>query len=447
MFKAANSNSLKKDKPVTPPPPYIDTDPLGISFYNNDESEQLKKGSAHAVVSPVLTATKPKNQQHHLHPISTSSLSPFPSPSSSSSSVATNSTSPLLRDLKSLRRSDSISRSKCQINRPSLQSPTTPKVSAKSWENIKSPAASFLASFALSPTSIPPSSNSRNEVVIDEEQQGDEIDDYVIDKVIGYGGFSTVRKGFRVSDGQKVAIKIIKKTSGAIDEPDYRLERELSIWKTLEHENIVCLQKVLETDSATFLICDYCSGGSLLSKLKSPLSGTEARRIFKQLCQAVAYLHEEAKICHKDLKLENILFDEDDQVKVCDFGLAICQQPTKFNAVTNLPLSPEIQNDLECAAGSLAYAAPEQIKSKKAISCPSTDIWSLGIILYALVTATLPFSDDYDLRLQQKILQGEYDMPQGISTELQDLIKNCLAISPQSRFTINQILSSTWLNM
>lgn len=119
----------------------------------------------------------------------------------------------------------------------------------------------------------------------------------------------------------------------------------------------------------------------------------------------------------------------------------------KLNPATQLPLSPEIVDELECAAGSLAYAAPEQIKSKKAISCPSTDIWSLGVILYALVTARLPFADDFDLRLQQKILEGQYEMPSGISTSLQDLIRNCLSLKPETRFNIHHVLQSSWCTM
>lgn len=415
MFSNNNNNNkcqFNKEKKAVPL--HIDTDPLGISFY--------EKGSTHAIVSPVLLN---QGQRHN--------LSPFPSPSSSTSSVAT-----CVHESKSFPQRTDVSRNKCQINRPSQSFQSASKMSSKSWENIKSPAASFLASFALSPV--------MNEQAVDDEQEGDEIDDYVLDKIIGYGGFATVRKGFRVSDGQKVAIKIIKK-SYQTEEPDYRLERELSIWKLLNHPNIVGLLKVLETDSATFLICDYCSGGNLLDLLKKPMSENEARRIFIQLSQAVQYLHEEAKVCHKDLKLENILFDQDNNVKLCDFGLAICQQPLKLNAVTNLPLSPEILSNLDCAAGSLAYAAPEQIKSSKAISCPSTDIWSLGVILYSLVTAKLPFHDDYDLRLQQKIMQGQYHMPEYVSAELQDLIKNCLSLAPESRFNINQVLQSRWCTM
>ncbi|KAI9267192.1 kinase-like domain-containing protein [Helicostylum pulchrum] len=433
MFSRNNNHCQfvnKKEKKASTPL-HIDTDPLGISFYEGD----LKKGSAHAVVSPVSTPQQDTSSSMRSHHAISTSLSPFPSPSSSSSSVTTQ-----LHEFKSLPSRTDISRSKCQINRPtqSLQSP--PKLSAKSWENIKSPAASFLASFALSPVA------SSTERTVEVEREGDEIDDYVLDNIIGYGGFATVRKGYRASDGKKVAIKIIKKQYQS-EEPDYRLERELSIWKLLDHPHIVCLQKVLETDTATFLICDYCPGGNLLDLLKKPMSENEARRIFLQLCQAVKYLHQDAKVCHKDLKLENILFDEDNNVKVCDFGLAIYQQPVKMNPATNLPLSPEIINELECAAGSLAYAAPEQIRSAKAISCPSTDIWSLGVVLYTLVTAKLPFHDDYDLRLQQKILNGQYDIPSNVSNELQQLIKSCLDVNPDTRFNINQVIDSSWCKL
>jgi serine/threonine protein kinase len=304
---------------------------------------------------------------------------------------------------------------------------------------MKSPAASFLASFCMSPT---PSS----EAV--EETEGDEIDDYVLDKVIGYGGFATVRKGFRISDGKKVAIKIIKKDQQTCNNlsVDERLERELDIWKNLDHINILCIEKVLETDNATFLVCDYCAKGNLLDQVKDPLTEDKAQPLFVQLCRAVQYLHEKAKICHKDLKLENILLDQDSNVKLCDFGLAIYQQPKNIllNSQAIPPSSPNETSDLECAAGSLPYASPEQIKSAKAITCPSSDIWSLGVILYALVTGKLPFSDDYEPRLQQKILSGDFDLPEYTSADLKALIMKCLALRPEDRPTISQVLQSSW---
>ncbi|KAI7905190.1 kinase-like domain-containing protein [Cokeromyces recurvatus] len=393
MIKETNKNN--KTVPL-----HINTDPLGIVFY--DEG---------------LTATHQP--------------SPFPSPSSSSSST-----------IHYLKRTDSF-RNKCQLYRRPNSNTTC--INSKSWESIKSPAASFLANFSFSPASVQ----------IENEQDGDEIDDYVLDKMIGHGGFSTVRLGFRISDGQKVAIKIIKRTSSSLDE--LRLERELSIWKNLNHPNIVKLEKVLETDSAFFLVSEYCSGGNLLSRLlhdhqenkgrssSSIEETTMIKSIFIDLCKALYYLHEEVKVCHKDLKLENILLDQDGRAKLCDFGLAIYQQPSITTHINTIPLSPEcVQDDLDCAAGSLAYAAPEQIKSKRAIACPSTDIWSLGVILYALITGRLPFADEFELRLQQKILEGQYEMPTTISPELQDLIRNCLSVNPDTRFTIHQVLQSSW---
>ncbi|KAI8989954.1 kinase-like domain-containing protein [Pilobolus umbonatus] len=377
-------NHYKKDFSL-----HIDTYPLGINFFNDIKNHK--------------------------------NVSPFPSPTSSSSSITTAST-------HQSRSFQPISRNKCQLHRQnhSLQSPN--KITAKSWESIKSPAASFLASFALSPV--------LNDQPLEDEQEGDEIDDYTLDKLIGYGGFATVRKGFRNTDGEKIAIKIIKNNHKTTDD---RLEREISIWKQLNHPNVVQLEKVLETDYATFLICEYCDGGSLLDALHKPMTEDRARLLFRQLCEGVHYLHEEAKVCHKDLKLENILLDAHNTIKICDFGLSIHQQPHYLS-------SSKSMDDLDCAGGSLAYVAPEQIKSSQSIPSPSTDIWSLGVILYAMVASKLPFSDDYDLRLQQKVIEGKYTVPTHLSSGVIDLIQHCLTLQPEERYDINQVLRHPWLN-
>ncbi|KAI8968229.1 kinase-like domain-containing protein, partial [Mycotypha africana] len=282
----------------------------------------------------------------------------------------------------------------------------------------------------------------------------DELDDYVMDRMIGFGGFSTVRRGFCISDGHHVAIKIIKFDAAAASAEEdgalpLLLERELSIWKSLCHPNIVCLQKILETDHALYLICDYCSGGSLLSKVKEAhshggggggWSELEARGIFRDVCQAVSYLHEEAKVCHKDLKLENILLDDQAHcAKVCDFGLALpfgCASSSSSSSAEGRP------------GGSLAYMSPEQLTTSSTtptMTSPSSDIWSLGVILYAMVTGKLPFWDEYELRLQQKILIGQYPEPNNASSDVQTLIRGCLNRDPQKRWTIKQVLASSWL--
>ncbi|KAI9313920.1 kinase-like domain-containing protein, partial [Dichotomocladium elegans] len=269
---------------------------------------------------------------------------------------------------------------KCQIIRKS--SFGSPPVSAQSWGHLnRSPAAMFLASFAApTPTIV-------------EEQDGDEIDDYVLDKVIGHGGFCRVWSGYCASDGHKVAVKVISASQDR-DKQDQQ-ERELAIWRTVNHPNVVMLEKLLETDEKYYCVCTYCGGGSLLDKVNEHgrLTEDEARFLFIELVQAVEYLHSSngAGIVHKDLKLDNIFLTDDGHVKLGDFGLAVYQHQTNVEA-----------------SGSLAYTSPEQVRSPWAIALPYTDMWSLGVCLYAMVAGRLPFNDTYDVRLQQKILSGRF---------------------------------------
>jgi hypothetical protein len=303
----------------------------------------------------------------------------------------------------------------------------------------QTPAASFLANFMSPPAvvdsslqrSLPPSSN-------------DPIDEYELGDTIGFGGFSTVRKAQHKN--QTVAIKIIDQHLMS-DIDLLRLDRELSIWRSLDHPNIVrlrCLIKHHQPDALSptyYLVSDYCSGGNLLAYLNQHkrLSERDARPSFWKLCQGVQYLHVDRQVCHKDLKLENILLDEQGHVKICDFGLAI----PRGRCYRRNSAAEEVE---EVAGGSLAYAAPEQIQHVAPLTCPKTDIWSLGVILYALVVGSLPFHDTYELRLQHKILKGEFDMPEDISQNLQQLIRACLMYDPKKRWDIDAVLKSAWLS-
>jgi tRNA A-37 threonylcarbamoyl transferase component Bud32 len=293
----------------------------------------------------------------------------------------------------------------------------------------QSPAASFLANF-MSPVVVAPLQQSTD--------YDRTIGEYSLGDTIGFGGFSTVRKAHYKD--QTVAIKIIDQhLMTNIDR--LRLDRELSIWSSLDHPNIVHLQRLIKHHqqdalSPTFyLVSDYCSGGNLLAylNLHKRINETEARRLFWQLCQGVRYLHVDRQVCHKDLKLENILLDEQGSVKICDFGLAIPQSRSDYL-------------EEEMAGGSLAYAAPEQIRHVSPLTCPKTDIWSLGVILYALVVGSLPFNDAYELRLQHKILKGEFEMPVDVSQNLQQLISACLMYDPIKRWDIDAVLKSAWLS-
>lgn len=390
----------------------VDTDPLGITYNHHPHAGASKHDESY--YSDIFRELNYPHDKHRRRPssptagVSNPSLSPSPSSSTSSTLHAA---SPVR-----------VPRNKCHLTRR-RSSLASPPLSAQSWDHVKSPAASFLASFA-SPV-VPP---------VLEEEDGDEIDEYVLEHVIGYGGFSTVRRGYSVVDGHKVAIKIIK-TSMLSERELENLERELAIWKSLDHPHIVQVEKILETDHAMYIVCTYCGNGSLLYYRAPSLN--EAAHVFRQLCEAVAYLHTYARVCHKDIKLENVLLDENNQVKLCDFGLAVYEAPTRH--------SSEEENDDDVAGGSLAYASPEQVVSPRPIPSPSSDMWSLGVLLYALVSGQLPFRDVYDVRLQQQILKGDFVMPD-CPSEVQDLLRHLLCKDPEERFTIQQVLQSSWLN-
>ncbi|KAI8336488.1 kinase-like domain-containing protein [Blakeslea trispora] len=180
-----------------------------------------------------------------------------------------------------------------------------------------------------------------------------------------------------------------------------------------------------------YLVSDYCANDHLLNYLNQHkrLEEQEAKRTFRQICQAIQYLHQQCKVCHKDLKLENILLDHALNVKICDFRLAL-----PFN-----------QAEQEMTGGSLAYVAPKQLMSIRSLADPATNVQSLGVILYGLVIGTLPFMDGYDLKLQKAILKGQYNIPFHLSEELQDLILYCLSYNAKQRWTIADILNSSWL--
>ncbi|KAI8339087.1 kinase-like domain-containing protein [Chlamydoabsidia padenii] len=413
---------------------HIDTLSLGIGFHS-DRRHSHHQQQQQSNDSPLLNAYEP-------------TLSPTGSPSSSSSSAAT---SPALNDtgLTIPHTHHRVARNKSIITRKS--STLSPQVTCQSWEHLKSPAASFLASFA-SPSSSSSASSSSNNPAIHrpflstyfEEQAGDEIDDYVMNQIIGYGGFSTVRKGYCISNGQTVAIKIIKK-----NKEESSLKQELDIWQTLDHDHLVRIQKVLETDYATYVVCDYCSNGTLLQHLltQPSLAEQEKKRLFLQLCHVVDYLHRKCNVIHKDIKLDNILLDDDMNIKLCDFGLAVYQQhsvaPIHLAEIARpgSPLSPPSTGTTATGVvgGSLAYCAPEQIKSTRVLTCPKTDVWSLGVVLFAMFAGRLPFDDDYDVRLRSTILQGHYEMPDDFSPLLADLISHCLQSDPCHRFSLDQV--------
>ncbi|CAK9830087.1 Maternal embryonic leucine zipper kinase [Anthophora retusa] len=253
---------------------------------------------------------------------------------------------------------------------------------------------------------------------------------YDLEKTIGSGGFAKVKLATHVATGEKVAIKIMDKTALGDDLP--RVKLEVEALKTLLHQHICRLYQVIETESHYFMVIEYCSGGELFDHIveKNRLSETESRKFFRQIVSAVAYLHS-LGYAHRDLKPENVLLDREENLKLIDFGL--CAKPKNG-----------IESHLQTSCGSPTYAAPELILGRKYLGS-EVDIWSMGVLLYALLCGFLPFDDNSIESLYRKILSGKYDEPSWLSSSSRRLIRAMLQIDPKKRITIQELCNHPWI--
>lgn len=249
------------------------------------------------------------------------------------------------------------------------------------------------------------------------------IGNYTLGKVIGEGAYGKVRIGTHRLTSNRVAIKQIPKAMSA------SLTREIHHHRQLHHPHVTQMYEVIATESYIWIVTELCCGGELFDYLaeKGRLSEDEARIIFGQLCLAVAYLHDKG-IVHRDLKLENVLLDERCRVKLGDFGFTREYERGVY---------------METFCGTTGYAAPEMLKGTRYLG-PEVDVWSMGVILYCLLTGTLPFDDDDEAVMKEKVIRGKYEDPQWLSKDARDLIGNILQMDPSKRLTIPQILSSPW---
>lgn len=258
------------------------------------------------------------------------------------------------------------------------------------------------------------------------------IGNYKLTQFIGSGSFATAWLGEHKVTGNKVAVKVICKTSMNSVQSFARFRREIGLLKLIEHPFIVQLFDIIEDDEAFYLVMEYVENGSLFTRINKEgfLNEDIARRYFCQLLSALNYLHNEKMIAHRDLKPENILIDKYNNIRLIDFGLS--NQFSKSSPILNT------------SCGSPAYAAPEMIQGKPYTK--SVDIWSAGIILYAMVAGRLPFDDSNDQVLLQKIVYTDQVFPPNMSRSLIDLLKRLLSKDPKNRLSITQISNHPWLS-
>ncbi|XP_069594935.1 serine/threonine-protein kinase MARK2 isoform X9 [Ranitomeya imitator] len=257
------------------------------------------------------------------------------------------------------------------------------------------------------------------------------IGNYRLLKTIGKGNFAKVKLARHVLTGKEVAVKIIDKTqlnSSSLQ----KLFREVRIMKVLNHPNIVKLFEVIETEKTLYLVMEYASGGEVFDYLVAHgrMKEKEARAKFRQIVSAVQYCHQKF-IVHRDLKAENLLLDSDMNIKIADFGFS--------NEFT-------FGNKLDTFCGSPPYAAPELFQGKK-YDGPEVDVWSLGVILYTLVSGSLPFDGQNLKELRERVLRGKYRIPFYMSTDCENLLKKFLILNPSKRGTLEQIMRDRWMNV
>ncbi|KAJ9566795.1 hypothetical protein OSB04_002761 [Centaurea solstitialis] len=286
------------------------------------------------------------------------------------------------------------------------------------------------------------------------DEKGSLLSNYRLGKTLGIGAFGKVKAAQHKLTSLKVAIKILALQSIHHDSAAQKVRREINIMRLLSHPHIVSLYEVIETPSAICMVMEYMNSGELFDYIteNGRLHEDQARHFFQQVsiyrpmhhiyhylqrgtfiynlmkdyfCVESCHLH---MVVHRDLKPENLLLDSKGNVKIADFGLA------------NLMRDGYL---LKTSCGSPNYASPEVI-SGSLYAGPEVDVWSCGVVLYALLCGSLPFDDESLSGLYAKIKSGIYTYPNYLSVGARDLITRMLIVDPVNRISIPEIYKHPW---
>ncbi|KAM6951764.1 serine/threonine-protein kinase BRSK2-like isoform 2-T2 [Aplochiton taeniatus] len=259
-------------------------------------------------------------------------------------------------------------------------------------------------------------------------QSAQYVGPYRLEKTLGKGQTGLVKLGVHCITGQKVAIKIVNREKLS-ESVLMKVEREIAILKLIEHPHVLKLHDVYENNKYLYLVLEHVSGGELFDYLvkKGRLTPKEARKFFRQIISALDFCHSHS-ICHRDLKPENLLLDEKNNIRIADFGMASLQVGDSL---------------LETSCGSPHYACPEVIRGEK-YDGRRADVWSCGVILFALLVGALPFDHDNLRQLLEKVKSGVFHMPHFISPDCQALLKGMIEVNPDKRLTLEAIQKHAW---
>ncbi|KAK6948870.1 hypothetical protein Daesc_008941 [Daldinia eschscholtzii] len=304
-------------------------------------------------------------------------------------------------------------------------------------------------------------------------EKGSKFGDYYLGNVIGEGEFGKVKLGWKQDGGVQVAIKLIRRDSvGNNPSRLAKIYREVAILRGISHPNIVRLHEMSETERHIGIVLEYASGGELFDYILNHrfLKDGPARRLFAQLISGVGYLHKKG-IVHRDLKLENLLLDRNRNIIITDFGFANTFDPNdELTEEEELNLSDRDfvkrvgldktkpngmrRGDLmQTSCGSPCYAAPELVVSDSLYTGRKVDVWSCGVILYAMLAGYLPFDDDPanpegdNINLLYKyIVNTPLTFPEYVTPHARDLLRRILVPSPRKRADLFEVARHSWLS-
>ncbi|TID26421.1 Pkinase-domain-containing protein [Venturia nashicola] len=297
--------------------------------------------------------------------------------------------------------------------------------------------------------------------------------EYILGQTLGEGEFGKVKMGWKRDGGVQVAIKLIRReTLGSNPSRLPKIYREIQILRGLQHPNIVRLHEMVETERHIGIILEYASGGELFDYILQHrfLKDNAARRLFAQLVSGVGYLHKKG-IVHRDLKLENLLLDRNRNIIITDFGFANTfnsndelGEETEYNLgnreyVKKMGLDT-VRDDghrrgdlMQTSCGSPCYAAPELVVSDSLYTGRKVDVWSCGVILYAMLAGYLPFDDDPanpegdNINLLYKyIVSTPLTFPEYVTPHARDLLKRILVPDPRKRADLFEVARHSWLS-
>ncbi|EXJ94223.1 CAMK protein kinase [Capronia coronata CBS 617.96] len=351
-----------------------------------------------------------------------------------------------------------------------------------STRSPRSAASSYLRAFSIS-SGTNGDAGDHGPIACDAE--GQTIgDDYVLGKQIGYGGFSTIKQVTQLQDGRQrtLAVKIVRrqiehKSEAENEQAQAEFEHEVELWRFLNHPNVLPLEAVYKFDEATFCFIPLNTGGTLFDLVRVNRNGVPhelAKSYSYQLASALRYLHLDARVVHRDVKLENCLIEpgsngEPGLLRLCDFGMAEWLSTDsnsgppspRFNHTDRPPqkhIGPADTSTSAFAGGSLEYAAPEILRvaeritdsgqAERAIVSPAVDMWAYGVCVYSMVVGSRPFQNSFQPRVVMAILAGNWNcdvLRDKAGDDVVEVVSGCLDMDESERWDAVRVMDSAWL--